>query len=265
MCGLKAFDLSVIISRMDKSSENYDKLRLDFISTVSHELRTPLTSIRGFAETLIVSHDKLTTEQQLKFLGIIKDQSNRLINLVENLLSASAQVSSDEIYIYKPTSVIHSVDKMITVLRQKYPRKEFDIKIPAKVPDILVDSEKFEQILLNVMENACKYSFENSSVGVFVKSFGEKYLTIYVANDGVTISCNDKEKIFEKFVRLDNPMTSRTQGSGMGLYLARNMAKKMNGNIDFTSSDEHTEFLITMPIATDDDVAKIKLKEVKND
>ena len=142
---------------MDDSKQNFDKLKLDFIATVSHELRTPLTSIRGFTETLIYSRDKLTDEQQLKFLNIIKDQSNRLINLVENLLSASAQASSEEIYVLKPTNVLNSVENTISIVKQKYPRKDFSVELNKTLQDILVDSEKFQQILLNLVENACKY------------------------------------------------------------------------------------------------------------
>ena len=96
--------MGAIISFMENSANNIDnieQMRLDFISTVSHELRTPLTSIRGFADTLINSYGQLSKEQQLKFLNIIKDQSNRLINLVENLLAASAQSFGEEIYVFK--------------------------------------------------------------------------------------------------------------------------------------------------------------------
>lgn len=251
---------------MSNTSESFDKLRLDFISTVSHELRTPLTSIRGFAETLISSKDKLSEEQQLKFLNIIKDQSNRLINLVENLLASSAQASSEEIYIFKPISVQVALEKTIAVIRQKYQRKDIVVSIPKGVPEVLVDAEKFEQVLLNIIENACKYSFENSAVFISVKDKCEQMLGINVENDGITIDELDKEKIFEKFSRLDNPMTSRTQGSGMGLYLASTMVKKMNGSIDVHSENEHTIFTINLPIATPENIAKIKISgESKDD
>ena len=85
----------------DKQLNELEQAHLDFISTVSHELRTPLTSIRGFAETLLSSYDKLSPEQREKFLIIIKDQSNRLIKLVENLLTVSKMQSNKELMVYR--------------------------------------------------------------------------------------------------------------------------------------------------------------------
>ena len=243
---------------MDDSKQNFDKLKLDFIATVSHELRTPLTSIRGFTETLISSRDKLTDEQQLKFLNIIKDQSNRLINLVENLLSASAQASSEEIYVLKPTNVLNSVENTISIVKQKYLRKDFSVELNKTLQDILVDSEKFQQILLNLVENACKYSFENSIILINATEKNGK-VVINIENDGTTIEDSDKSKIFEKFARLDTPMTRLTQGSGMGLYLAKYMTEKMNGEISVYSEKEHTIFSLMFPVATPESVIKNKL------
>ena len=247
---------------MDDSKQNFDKLKLDFIATVSHELRTPLTSIRGFTETLISSRDKLTDEQQLKFLNIIKDQSNRLINLVENLLSASAQASSEEIYVLKPTNVLNSVENTISIVKQKYPRKDFSVELNKTLQDILVDSEKFQQILLNLVENACKYSFENSIILINATEKNGK-VVINIENDGTTIEDSDKSKIFEKFARLDTPMTRLTQGSGMGLYLAKYMTEKMNGEISVYSEKEHTIFSLMFPVATPESVIKNKLSAEK--
>ena len=89
----------------EEKVNNLEQAHLDFISTVSHELRTPLTSIRGFADTLLSSYDRLTPEQREKFLHIIKDQSNRLISLVENLLTVSKMQSDKELLIYKSKKI----------------------------------------------------------------------------------------------------------------------------------------------------------------
>lgn len=246
---------------MENSPENFDKLRLDFISTVSHELRTPLTSIRGFAETLISSRDKLSDEQQIKFLNIIKEQSNRLINLVENLLSASAQADAEEIYVFKPVVIRCAVEKTISILQQKYARKEFDLNIPKSVPEVLVDEEKFEQILLNIIENACKYSFENTNVSVNATVVQENVVCLDIINEGETIAAKDYSRIFEKFVRLDNPMTGKAQGSGMGLYLAKKMTNKMGGDISVQSENGQTVFSLSFPVATAENIAKARIAQ----
>lgn len=249
---------------MERNS-NLDQLQLDFISTVSHELRTPLTSIRGFAETLIASHDQLSLEQQMKFLNIIKDQSNRLISLVENLLSATAQASAEEIYVLKSVNAISVLEKTISIIKQKYPRKDIFINSIDFLPKILVDEDKFEQVLINIIENACKYSYENSNVNISLTCTNNEFVAIAISNEGETIEEKNKTKIFEKFSRLDNPMTRLTQGSGMGLYLASNMTKKMHGKIDVESKDSHTTFTIYFPIATAENIAQYKLKAVQND
>ncbi len=250
---------------MDKSTENFDKLKLDFIATVSHELRTPLTSIRGFTETLISSRDKLSDEQQLKFLNIIKDQSNRLINLVENLLCASAQASSEEIFVMKPTDILSSVENITSIVKQKYPRKDFVINLDKTLPQILVDSEKFQQVLLNLIENACKYSFENSNVEINATVLDNNFVKLNIENDSETISMKDQVKIFEKFARLDTPMTRLTQGSGMGLYLAKKITEKMNGKIVIQSENQHTIFSVIFPISTPENIIKTKISSNNKD
>lgn len=240
------------------------QMQRDFISTVSHELRTPLTSIRGFAQTLIAYKDKLSEEQKLKFLTNIEEQSDRLITLVENLLASSSSQHEKPIFICKSVNVNKAVAKTKTILQQKYPRKSIDVKINQNFPEIIADSDKFEQILLNLMENACKYSYENTDILVTGKSDGETEAEISIENDGITIPDKDKKKVFEKFSRLDNPMTRLTQGSGIGLYLASEMAKKMSGRIELESKDEHTTFTVIFPVATPEKLTQCRLKAAEN-
>ena len=96
-----------------------EQAHLDFISTVSHELRTPLTSIRGFADTLLSSYDRLTPEQREKFLKIIKEQSNRLINLVENLLTVSKMQSDKELMVFKTVDVKSFIESSVQIIKNQ--------------------------------------------------------------------------------------------------------------------------------------------------
>ena len=152
----------------DKQVNNLEQAHLDFISTVSHELRTPLTSIRGFADTLLSSYDRLTPEQREKFLMIIKDQSNRLISLVENLLTVSKMQSDKELLIYKTVDVQPFVDSTIQMIKNQYKTHKYISNYEKNLPKILVDTDKFQQILLNLLDNASKYSNEKSTVEVCV-------------------------------------------------------------------------------------------------
>lgn len=215
----------------------------DFISTVSHELRTPLTSIKGFSETMLSSWDKLDDESKKKFLYIIVEQSNRLINLVENMLSVTKLQETKDNIIYKEFDIKPVIDMVCAVLKSQYPSKMFDIQIDGKTPAILADKDKFQQVMTNLIENAAKYSDENSTI-VIKSSFSEEYVSIGVTNKGVEIAESDFEKIFTKFSRIDNPLTRKVQGSGLGLYITKSLTEKMKGSIDVKSKDNKTTFTV---------------------
>ena len=175
-----------------------DKDYEDFISTVSHELRTPLTSIRGFSETMLASWDKLDDESKKKFLQIIVGQSNRLINLVENMLSVTKLQNSKNDFIYKEVHLKPSIDTISSIIKSQYKDKSFDININENIPPILEDKDKFQQIMTNLIENAAKYGDENSTITIKACLQGEM-VSIQVINQGIEIPEKDYDKIFTKF------------------------------------------------------------------
>ena len=129
-----------------------DNEKNDFISTVSHELRTPLTSIRGFSQTLLGSWDRLDDESKKKFVKIIEEQSNRLINLVENMLSVSKLQYGNENLILKEVAVKPVIETVISLVKTQYPDKNFEMKISSSTQNILADKDKFHQIMTNLIE-----------------------------------------------------------------------------------------------------------------
>lgn len=241
---------------------NLDQAHLDFISTVSHELRTPLTSIRGFADTLITSFDRLSPEQREKFLLIIKDQSNRLIKLVENLLMVSKIQSEKEVLVYKSVNPSPFVESCVQLLKSQYKTHKFVFDIEKNLPDILVDTDKFQQIIINLLDNAAKYSAENSEIKVSIKQkTSSNSLHIGVLDNGIGISEKDIDLIFHKFARIDSPLTRKIQGSGLGLYITKNLVEKMNGKISVSSGKEGSLFEVEFPVAKIDDSCLKKIKE----
>ena len=219
----------------------------DFISTVSHELRTPLTSIRGFSQTMLNSWDRLDDESKKKFLKIIEEQSNRLIKLVENMLSVTKL--SDENMVLKAVDINNAILPVIQIVSQQYSTHKFETKFNKNIPTVAVDFDKFQQIMTNLIENAAKYS-ENGTTVTVMTSFSEKtdYISIKVQDEGIGISEKDAEKIFTKFSRLDNPLTRKVQGSGLGLYITKTLVEKMNGEIYFKSNGKGTTFEVIFPI-----------------
>lgn len=239
-----------------------EQAHLDFISTVSHELRTPLTSIRGFADTLLTSYDRLTSEQREKFLLIIKNQSNRLINLVENLLTVSKMQSNKELMIYKTVDVIPFIESSVQMIKNQYKTHKYVCTYGKNLPKILVDTDKLQQILLNLIDNASKYSPDGSTVYVKAdQNFNENILIISVRDEGIGIDNGDIEKIFNKFSRVDSPLTRKIQGNGLGLYITKTLTEKMGGKISVKSSQKGSEFTIEFKSAAPDDSCKNKLKE----
>ena len=220
----------------------------DFVATVSHELRTPLTSIRGFAQTMLASWDKISDEDKKKFLKIIEDQSNRLIGLVENILSVSYAVNNDK-PVLKKANIKQVLEPVLKVIGQKYPKYLLKTQFNPKLPDGMIDIERFQQIMTNLIENACKYSPEGSSV-IVSGDFADKegYFVIKVSDEGVGISEDDKTRVFEKFARIDNPLTRSVQGNGLGLYITKKLVELMNGSIDFSKNDgKGTTFEVKLP------------------
>lgn len=223
--------------------DNYE----DFISTVSHELRTPLTSIRGFSQTMLASWDKLDDESKKKFLNIIVEQSNRLINLVENMLSVTKLHNAKENLILKEFSIKQPIETIASIVKNQYKDKTFEIIIDKSTPAILADTDKFQQIMTNLIENAAKYGLENSTITIKAGLSNSKAIetncysdsesvSIKVINFGSEIPSEDYEKIFTKFARIDNPLTRKVQGSGLGLYITKNLVEKMGGKISVNST-----------------------------
>lgn len=223
--------------------DNYE----DFISTVSHELRTPLTSIRGFSQTMLASWDKLDDESKKKFLNIIVEQSNRLINLVENMLSVTKLHNAKENLILKEFSIKQPLETIVSIVKNQYKDKTFEIIIDKSTPAILADTDKFQQIMTNLIENAAKYGLENSTITIKAGLSNSKTIeancysdrenvSIKVINFGSEIPSEDYEKIFTKFARIDNPLTRKVQGSGLGLYITKNLVEKMGGKISVNST-----------------------------
>ena len=225
---------------LTKEDNQLEKIYSEFISTVSHELRTPLTSIRGFADTMLSSFDKLNEEQLKKFLSIIKEQSNRLIKLVENLLSISKIQIQQSNFVYKSINPKSQVEQIVDIIKTQHPTNIFEIKTNNDVQNILADENKFQQILINLIDNAAKYSYPNGLVKITISNSTckENFVSIKITDFGVGIETKDQSKIFEKFARIENHLTRKTEGSGLGLYIVKNLVEKMGGRITVKSSTE---------------------------
>ena len=169
-----------------------------------------------------------------KFIKIIEDQSNRLINLVENMLSVSKLQDEHSDIVMKLANIKPVIETVIIVVKNSYPTHKFILEHNENIPQILIDKDKFQQIMTNLIENAAKYSDENSTVTIKTAIFGD-YVSVKVTDKGIGILPENYNRIFTKFSRIDNPLTRKVQGSGLGLYITKTLVEKMNGKISVMS------------------------------
>ena len=235
----------------------------EFISTLSHEIRTPLTSIKGFSQTMLGAWDKIDDEKKKEFLKIILEQSQRLINLVENVLNVAKLDSNNSGVILSKVDILALVKNCVNIVQINNKDFSFLIKEPKNNLFSLCDQDKTQQIVLNILDNAVKYSKNSSKVEIKLENKGDFNL-IFIKNYGSYLEKEEQEKIFEKFYRVDSYIKSSTQGSGLGLYIAKNLAEKMQGDILVNSSKEENfcEMIVKLPIYNVEKMTKnIKLKD----
>lgn len=206
---------------------------------------------------MLTSWDKLDDESKKKFLKIIEDQSNRLIGLVENMLSVTKLHSEKEILVFKEANLKNLIEPVIDIIKTAYPTHKFEFNFNENTPNIIVDKDKFQQIMTNLIENAAKYSNENTTITITTEPAGD-YVSIKVTDRGVGILPENYNKIFTKFSRIDNPLTRKVQGSGLGLYITKNLVEKMDGRISVISGDGETTFEILFPVKSVEEQARVK-------
>ena len=214
-------------SEIDKS----EKLKEEFISSISHELRTPLTSIKGWSETL--GYEGITRDELDLGLGIIQDETERLIKLVEELLDFS-RLASDRIKLKIDTVNIKSL--AIGVMNQlKVKSSEKDIRLNVAFENenidlIQGDKDRLRQVLINLIQNSIKFTDEDGFINIIV-SQDEEYTTIKVVDNGVGIEKENLEKVLDKFFQEDY----NESGSGLGLAISNEIVKLHGGKMTLNS------------------------------
>ena len=218
-----------------------EQVRKDFVANVSHELKTPLTSIIGYVDTLIENKD-IDEQTSNKFLNVIKDEADRLGVLIQDLLNLSKfEDSNPEL---KPGYISKLIDKTIAILEDKAANKNIQIKkeIQSDLSQVYMVKEQIEQVMINLIDNAIKYTSENGLIKVRAKSENDKIL-VEVEDNGIGIPEKDKERIFERFYRVDKARSRSKGGTGIGLSIVKHIIKNHNSQIKLKSkSGQGTTF-----------------------
>ena len=228
---------------------NLARLKSDFVANVSHELRTPLALIRLYAETLELG--RLTSQDKYQeYFRIIREESERLSALINNILDFSRIEAGRKEYDFKQTDLAELVRNTLESYRFQIEQNGFSFEenIANDIPPVNVDREAIARSLLNLVNNALKYSKEQKFIGVSLYRANGS-VKLEVRDRGIGIAPADHEKIFEKFYRCGDPLVHNTKGSGLGLSLVKHIAQAHGGNVFVESAPERgSKFIIALPI-----------------
>lgn len=228
-----------------------EQLKADFIATVSHELRTPLAAVHGAAKTLQRDDVRASAETFERLLMVISEQSDRLAGMVNNILLAS-RVDSPELRVATERVEVAALAADVLAAVQAIAGEGLTLELiaPASLPPVAADREKLRQVLANLLANAAKYSPAGGRVQVELTP-REGELAILVHDEGLGIATSEQSLIFEKFYRADANMTRGVSGSGLGLYISRELVGRMSGTLSVESRlGEGSTFTVTLPLAT---------------
>ena len=225
------------------------KLKSDFVSNVSHELRTPLALIRLYAETLELGRLSNPGKCQ-EYYEIIRKESERLTSLINNILDFSRIESGKKEYSFRETDVADLVRSTLESYRFEIEQNgfQFEQKIDSNLPQVWMDREAIARSLLNLVNNAVKYSATEKYLGVNLYRHNGG-VNLEVVDHGIGIPPKEQAKIFEKFYRVGDPLVHDTKGSGLGLSLVRHIVQAHGGDIAVQSEPgEGSKFTITLPV-----------------
>ena len=208
-----------------------ERVRRDFVANVSHEFRTPLTAIQGFAETLLAGAMD-DPQNRDRFLGIILEHARRLARLTEDLLKLS-QMDADRLELeLRRASVSQVIESCYETARHRAAEKELSLFLdaPPRLPDVLVDQRRLQEVLQNLLDNAIQYTLPGGKITLSAEA-GNEEIIFTVSDTGIGIPQVDQPRIFERFYRVDAARSREAGGTGLGLAIAKHLVEVHNGRL----------------------------------
>jgi signal transduction histidine kinase len=228
---------------------HFSRMKSYFMTTVSHEFKSPLTSIRQMAEMLVLGRVP-STERKKRYFNMILAQSERLSHLIENILDFSKMEEDKKVFHFQKGNIVSLVKDAISSFKHNAADQEFDIMITngSSIPEIVFDREAMEQVMHNLLDNACKYSDDSKIIEVGIEINGRD-VAIYVKDFGIGISKKDKDKIFDRFYRAGDEYTQSVKGSGIGLAIVKKIVEAHKGKVRVKSDPGRgSTFSVILPI-----------------
>jgi len=230
-----------------------ERAKADFVAAVSHELRTPITPIKGYVELLRAKGESMSEELRQDVLRTVAERTNHMARLIEDLLLAS-RISSEG-----PGAVVLGLrlepTDLVEVTRRaaadylREPTRRVTLEPPPQPLEISADPLRLSQILVNLLSNAHKYSPPDTPIRVRLWR-DDGWAKVAVIDQGLGVPAEELERIFDKFHRVEDPMTMTASGTGLGLYIARELARAMGGEVEASRSPQRgSTFTVRLPLA----------------
>ncbi len=237
---------SVITVRDMTRERRAERLKADFIATISHELRTPITPIRGYADLLKRRWDRMSEEKRANVLDTIAERADHLARLVDDLLMAAR--ADTETALRVDTTTVDLVE-VVQEAARAFPEVEGRLHVQDSEPLLVTaDRTRVAQVIGNLVGNALKYTPAGSPIEITFLRAGDA-VEVHVTDHGQGIAADEQEKVFERFYRIEDPLTMRTGGSGLGLHISRQLARAMGGDVRLKSSPGHGSTFILRLLA----------------
>jgi len=230
--------------------KNAEQMRREFVANVSHELRTPVTSIRSYAETLESANGTMDPETEQHFLEVIVGESDRMTKIVQDLLMLSKFDAGSVMFDFDRFSFEKSVRDVYDAqkLEAEKHHHSFELSFKGNMPAIRGDRQRIEQVLINMISNAIKYTHDGGRISV---TAGQKDDCVWcsVRDNGIGIPKEDAQRIFERFYRVDKARSRESGGTGLGLSIAYEIVERHDGKIEVQSQKgKGTTITVTLPI-----------------
>lgn len=225
-----------------------NKMKTEFVSIASHQLRTPLSGIRWSLNLLKDGHS--TTADSTTLVDLIKENTDRMIKLVSDLLDVSRIETGKNIFMPCQTNIFVMAQKVVQSLElfAKANNVSLTLDAPTTLPNVFTDPDKISLVIQNLTENAIKYTKGKGEVKITLSQDG-RFIKTTISDTGVGIPKFQQKHIFQKFFRSDNVLKHQTVGTGLGLFIARAVVEQSKGKIWFESEEgKGTTFYFTLPI-----------------
>jgi PAS domain S-box-containing protein len=236
-----------------------DRMKSEFVATVSHELRTPMTSIKGYADLLLLGAAGQMSDDQRRFLEIIKNNADRLSLLVNDLLDISRIEQGRVELDIRPVDMREVILSVLEALQGRLQDEGKDLKLavdlPDELPDVPGDFDRVTQIVTNLAHNAYQYTPEGGRVTLRAQA-DEAGVVVQVIDTGIGIAPEDQERVFERFYRGEDPLVMQSAGTGLGLSIVQHLVEMHHGELWFESElGKGTTFSFRLPYSHNSDDA----------